>query len=112
MWVLTVAVALLLGGSTLHVKSLIRERADPRFARASRVFSFACLAGSFGLAAWWGLPAGLPLVAPFAWFTVRSIALADPASPPGRIGVVELVGFVLLVAAAALATATAGGGTR
>jgi hypothetical protein len=108
-WVLTVAVVLLLGGSTLHVKSLIRERADPRFARASRVLAFACLAGSLGLAAWWGLPSGLLLVAPFAWFAMRSVLLADPGTRPGRIGLVELVGFVLLVVASTLATALDGG---
>lgn len=107
-WILTVAVTLLLSASTLHVKSLIRERADPRFARASRVFAWACLVASLGLAAWWGLPAGLLLVAPFAWFTLRSMLLADPASRPARIGMVELVGFVLLVLASALATAAGG----
>ena len=90
------------------MKSLIRERADPRFARASREFAWACLLGSVGLAAWWGLPAGLLLVVPFAWFTLRSIALADPASRPARIGMVELVGFVLLVLAAAVATSAGG----
>jgi YwiC-like protein len=107
-WVLTAAVALLLSGSTLHVKSLIRERADPRFARASREFAWACLLGSLGLAAWWGLPTGLLLVVPFAWFALRSIALADPASRPARIGMIELVGFVLLVVASVVASAAGG----
>ena len=84
-WVLTVAVALLLSGSTLHVKSLIRERADPRFARASRVVRVGLPArGSLGLAAWWGLPSGLLLVVPFAWFALRSMLLADPSSRPAR----------------------------
>lgn len=104
-WVLTAAVALLLIGSTLHVKSLIRERADPRYARASRALALVSLPVSVGLAVWWGLPAGLLLVVPFAWFTLRAVLLADPTSRPGRIGVVELVGFVLLVLASALATA-------
>lgn len=107
-WVLTAAVALLLSGSTLHVKSLIRERADARFARASRVFAWTSLLLSVGLAAWWGLPAGLVLIAPFAWFTLRSMLLAHPESRPSQIGMVELVGFILLVLASALATATGG----
>ena len=107
-WVLMAAVALLLGGSTLHVKSLIRERADPRFAHASRLLAWASLVGAVGLAAWWGLPAGLLLVVPFAWFALRSMLLADPASRPARIGMVELVGFVLLVLASAAATAAGG----
>ena len=104
-WVLTAAVALLLSGSTLHVKSLIRERADPRFARASRAFAWASLLAAVGLAAWWGLPTGILLVIPFAWFVLRSMVLADPAARPARIGMVELVGFVLLVLASGVATA-------
>jgi YwiC-like protein len=107
-WVLTVAVALVLIGSTLHVKSLIRERADPRFARASGLLAWASLLASLGLAAWWGLPSGLLLVAPFAWFAFRSALLADPASRPARIGMIELVGFVLLVLGSAVATAVGG----
>ena len=108
-WVLTVAVGLLLTGSTLHVKSLIRERADPRYARASR----ASRTGSrfparWAWPLWWGLAAGLLLVVPFAWFTLRSALLADPTSKPAGSAVVELVGFVLLVLASALATAAGG----
>lgn len=105
LWVLTVAVALLLIGSTLHVKSLIRERADPRYARASRAVALLSLAASAGLAAWWGMPAGLLLVLPFAYFAFRSLRLHDPSMRPARIGIVELIGFVLLVACAALAQA-------
>lgn len=104
LWVLTAAVAMLLSGSTLHVKSLIRERADPRYARASRALAVASLAASAGLALWWGLPSGLLLVAPFAWFAGRSALMTGPAPRPARVGMVELVGFVLLVGAAALAT--------
>ena len=102
-WVLTAAVAMLLAGSTLHVKSLIRERADPRFRRLSHGFALASLAASAGLAAWWGLPRGLLLIAPFAWFAGRSLALRGPSPRPSRIGLVELVGFLLLVACAAVA---------
>jgi hypothetical protein len=108
LWTLTVAVALLLVGSTLHVKSLIRERADPRFARASRTLAFASVAISVALAWWWGLPTGLLLVLPFAFFAIRSAVMSVPAPRPARVGMVELVGFVLLVVAAALATAAGG----
>ncbi len=103
-WVLTAAVALLLLGSTLHVKSLIRERSDARYARASRAVALVSTIGSLALAAWWGLPAGLALTLPFAWFAIRSVLLADPTMRPARLGMVELVGFLLLVAAATLAT--------
>jgi hypothetical protein len=104
-WVLTTAVALVLVGSTLHVKSLIRERAHPAFARASRAFAVLSVAGSLALALWWGLPAGISLVLPYAWFAARSFAMRGPAPRPGRIGLIELVGFLLLVAASAAAQA-------
>ncbi len=100
LWVLTVATALLLTGSTLHVKSLIRERANARFRAASRWFALLSLAAAFGLAAWWGLPSGAALVVPFAYFAVRALAMRGPAPRPSRIGLIELVGFLLLVAAA------------
>lgn len=102
LWVLTVAVALLLIGSTLHVKSLIRERADARYARASRAVALGSVVASVALGAWWGLPSGLLLVLPFAFFAVRSAAIRT-APRPARIGMIELVGFVLLVVAAAAA---------
>ena len=104
-WVLTVAVGLVLIGSTLHVKSLIRERAHPAFARNSRVFAALSLAGSLALAHWWGLPAGAPLAVPYGWLAARSFAMRSPAPRPGIIGMIELAGFVLLVAAAAVAQA-------
>lgn len=98
-WVLTAAVALLLAGSTLQVKSLIRERADARFARASRLVALASVPAAAGLAAWWGWPAGAWLIAPFAYFAVRAVAVREPLRP-GLLGVVELVGFCLLAVAA------------
>ncbi len=102
-WVLTTAVALVLVGSTLHVKSLIRERAHPAFARIARMFALLSVVGSLALALWWGLPAGTLLVLPYIWFAARSLTMRGPAPRPGRIGLIELVGFLLLVAAAAAA---------
>ena len=96
LWILTISVALVLVGSTLHVKSLIRERANPRFGRLSRAFAAASVACSPLLAWWWGLPAGLFLVVPFAFLAVRSFAMTGPPPRPGRIGMIELVGFLLL----------------
>lgn len=103
LWLLTLAVALILIGSTLHVKSLIRERADARFGTASRAFAIASLAGSAVIATAWGLPSGLWLMVPFAYCAARALLLRTPTLAPGRIGMVELVAFVLMVAAAALA---------
>ena len=102
LWVLTIAVALLLSGSTLHVKSLIRERANPGFARLSLAFAIICLVISVALAWAWGLPAGLFLVAPFAWCVGRSLAMREGSFAPARIGMIELVAFLLLAIPALL----------
>jgi len=102
-WVLVVVCALVLGGSTLHVKSLIRERKKPRYARASKVVALTSLALSAALAAWWGLPAGWWLVLPFAALAVRSYVVAGRQLRAGVIGMVELAGFVLTVGCAVLA---------
>ncbi len=104
-WVLTTTCALVLTGSTLHVKSLIRERDDPRFARASRALAGSSVIVSIGLAVWFGLPGGWWLVVPFVVLAVRAF-LARPAAPV-RLGLVELGCFLLVAVAAALAVATA-----
>lgn len=92
--VLAVVCALVLTGSTLHVKSLIRERRDPRYARASRVFAVGCLLASPLLAAWWGLPAGWWLVLPFAWLAVRAFLVGRRPMKASAVGLLELVGLV------------------
>lgn len=102
-WLLTLACALVLLGSTLHVKSLIRERADPRYAEASRAFALASVVGSLGVAAAWGVPAGLWLVVPFVGLAARAYAIPGRSLRPGVIGMVELAMFVLLGVCAALA---------
>ena len=104
-WVLTAACVLAFTGSVIHVKSLIRERSDPRWARASVVFHLAALTVAAGLAAastWW-------LLLPFVFLAGRAIAVpvvvarrtADGRGPlrPAVIGIVELVGSLLLLAA-------------
>jgi len=102
LWVLTVAVALMLVGSTLHVKSLIRERANPGFGRRSRGFALASAVGSLALAWWWGLPQGVFLVVPFAFLAVRSVLMTGRPPKPSRIGMIELVAFLLLAVPALL----------
>jgi hypothetical protein len=104
-WVLTVVCALMLIGSTLHVKSLIRERRDPRYAVASRVVAVASVGAAAGLAVWWGLPRGWWLVAPFVLLAVRAFAVGRRPLRPGVIGVIELGGFAVAVLAAVLAAA-------
>lgn len=98
--VLSVACALALVGSTLHVKSLIRERRRPGFGRASRAFALACLPAVGGVV--WAADFGALLVVPFAVLAVRSLLVRDPSWRPARIGMVELACFVVLVVSAAL----------
>ena len=104
-WVLAVMCALVLVGSTLHVKSLIRERRDPRFAVASRAVALASVAAAAGLAVWWGLPQGWWLVVPFVLLAARAFVVGRRPLRPGVIGMIELAGFVVAVVAAVLAAA-------
>lgn len=102
-WVLTALCALVLTGSTLHVKSLLRERRDPRYAAASRVVAVGSVLVGVGLAVWWGLPGGAWLLLPLVALTGRALVRDWSWARPGQIGIVELVMFVVAVAAAALA---------
>jgi hypothetical protein len=94
---------LVLAGSTLHVKSLIRERRDPRFARASRAFALGSLVASVGLALMWGMPQGAWLVVPFAALAVRAFVVGRRPTRAVVIGLVELAMVVLVAVAALLA---------
>lgn len=96
--VVTALCVLVLLGSTLHVKSLIRERRDPRFARASRAFAVASVPAALALGAVWGLPAGLWLVPAFVPLAIRSFVVGRRPMRPARIGLIELAGFLLVVA--------------
>jgi hypothetical protein len=93
--------ALTLIGSTLHVRSLIRERNNPAFTRVSRTFAVACPAvvlGACGAAnrAWW-------VTIPFVLLAGRACWLHKPSWRPGRLGMVELLGFVVVAVTTALA---------
>lgn len=101
--VLTAALvcALTLIGSTLHVKSLIRERRNPRYTRASRGFALACPVAVGAIASVAGQPWWLAL--PFGVLAARALWLHNPAWRPARIGLVELAGLVLVAATAAVA---------
>ena len=103
-WILVAICALVLFGSTLHVKSLIRERRDQRFARASRIVAAASVPASVLLGAWWGWPSAAWLVAPFVALAARAFAVPQRALRPGAIGLIELGCFLLVAAAAVLAT--------
>jgi hypothetical protein len=94
---------LVLAGSTLHVKSLIRERRDPRYAQASRVLALASVVASIGLAVAWGLPTGAWLVLPFVALAVRAFVVGRRPTRAVVIGLVELAMVVLTALAAWLA---------
>jgi hypothetical protein len=99
-WVLSLVCLLVLLGSTLHVKSLIRERRDPRYAQASRWWALGSVLASTVLAVWWGLPNGWWLVVPFVLLAVRAFVVGRKPLRPGLIGMIELAGFVAVVLAA------------
>jgi hypothetical protein len=83
-----VITALTLVGSTLHVKSLIRERANPAYTHASRIFALAApIAVYLVPGQWW------PVV-PFVLLAARALWWHDPSWRPARIGSVELAGLV------------------
>lgn len=82
-------------GSVLHVKSLIREADDPRWAVASRVFHLAAL--SLGLLSPW-------LQLPFGAAAVRAFAV-PAGTKPAVIGAVETAVAALVVVGGALALA-------
>lgn len=104
-WALVAVCALVLLGSTLHVKSLIRERQDRRYARASLVVASASVPAAVALAVWWGWPSGVWLIVPFIVLVLRAFAVPRRSMRPGAIGMVELACFVLVAASAALAAA-------
>ncbi|MEO8106281.1 MAG: YwiC-like family protein [Actinomycetes bacterium] len=103
-WVLGFVCAMVLTGSTLHVKSLIRERRDTRYARGSRAFAVACVPASIALAFWWGWPDGAWLIPPFLVLAVRAFLVGRHPMRPGMIGIIELGGFLLAAACALLAS--------
>lgn len=100
--VLTLLCALALAGSTLHVKSLIRERRDPRYRSAARWFAVGSLPVVVLCAAWWGA-GGAWLVLPFVLFALRTWPGAIRTWRPARVGLLELAGFVMVAVAAFLA---------
>jgi hypothetical protein len=95
--------ALVLVDSTLHVRSLIRQRRDARAARLSRAVSLAGLAAAAGLGTAVGMmPAGWWLPAGYAVLVVRAFAVRT--TRPARIGLAELGAFAAVAVTAGLAT--------
>jgi YwiC-like protein len=97
---LVVACAVALTGSVLHVKSLIRERHDRRYAAGSRAFAVAGAALVALSAAASGGSA--VVVVPFLALAARAWLVRGPAWRPARVGLVELAGLSLVVLAFAV----------
>jgi hypothetical protein len=77
-------------GSVLHVKSTIRERDNPKYRFTSIAFHAAALA----VAAWIE-----PLLAiPFGFLLIRAVVVPQHGWRPARIGAVEIVGSLLVLA--------------
>lgn len=92
-WLAAMVCGLFFTGSVLHVKSLIREADDRRWAIGSRAYHIAALA--LGLLSPW-------LLLPFGAAAVRAFAV-PAGTRPAAIGAVETIVAVLVVVGGALA---------
>lgn len=90
------AVLLYFAGTVLYVKTMIRERGEAVYVRASVAYHVVALAAATAIA--W------PLAVPFAWFLVRAVAMPRrrPAPTPKQVGLLEFAGSVALLATLAL----------
>jgi YwiC-like protein len=76
-------------GTVLHVKSTIRERANPRFRAISIAFHVVALGCAVRIDPW--------LAIPFGFLMIRSVAVPQQGWRPARIGAVEIVGSTLVL---------------
>lgn len=104
LWTLTVFAALALVGSTMHVRSLIRERRNAKFRLASQVVAGVSLAVATLLAVPLGMAATVMTAVAFGFLFVRSLVVGMKPMKPGVIGVFELVGFLLVALAGLVCT--------
>lgn len=79
-------------GTVLYVKTMIRERGDVRYRRASIAYHLLALAG----VAWFGVPVAVV----FALLLLRAGILPGRRLTPARIGLIEIVASTLVLGAA------------
>lgn len=93
-WVVPAFAAVLLyfTGTVLYVKTMIRERGNPVYYRASVGYHLAALAVAATLG-------GLPLTGVSLLLLVRAIALPRRRLPPKHVGMIEILACGLLLAA-------------
>lgn len=99
LWVLTAFAALALISSTLHVRSLIRERRNAGFARISQAFAALSLVAAVALAWPGGTGPVVSTALAFGFLLGRSLTMHARQFKPGVIGMIELVGFILVALA-------------
>jgi hypothetical protein len=89
------AVLLYFTGTVLYVKTMIRERGNAAYHRASVAYhAAACVVAAF---------LSLPLTAVFALLLARAAALPRYRLAPEHVGIIEIVASALVLAAAATA---------
>ncbi len=82
-------------GTVLYVKTMIRERRNATYLHASVAYH-ALAAFVVAVIAW-------PLAALFGWFLVRSVLLPRRRMAPKRVGIIEIVNSLALIAVTLLA---------
>ena len=103
MWGETTLVAFALTSSTLHVRSFLRGRGDPRIARSAiavPIIALVFILLTSVLTASWSF---LLMAIPFTYFAIRAVSMqSSHPSKPMVIGLVDLGGFALMVVVAAV----------
>jgi hypothetical protein len=84
------ALLMYFAGSLLYVKTMIRERGDRGYLRASITFHVVALAVAAWITPW--------LLLPFGWFLLRAELAPQRAPTVKQVGLLELAGSVLLAA--------------
>jgi len=93
-WLAFVVLTAYFAGTILHVKTMIRERGNRRYRRASIVYHELAAVGML----WVSIPAAVV----FALLLVRAWVLPGRRVTPLRLGVVEIIASVLVLVAAVL----------
>ncbi|MGV1037778.1 MAG: YwiC-like family protein [Candidatus Nanopelagicales bacterium] len=106
LWVVSAFAGLALVGSTMHVRSLIRQRNDLWLRRASQVFAGVSLAIAVVISTRVSTATAVAAGLAFGFLSTRSFLVGRRPMKPGVIGMVELAGFVLVAAAGFVAAAS------
>jgi hypothetical protein len=81
-------------GTVFYVKTMIRERGNPRYRRRSAGYHILALPAVAATGPWAGVL--------FAWLLARAVLLPGRGLPPKRVGVIEIANCAALLAIIAL----------